>query len=240
MQHNQQQQQRESLNIINVDEVCIGAGLMEEEKRRRHSTLLPNSIRCLICGPSNCGKSNVMFSLLFDKNGLKFENVYVYSKSLNQPKYKLLSKMLHDIKEIGYFPYSENGEILHPNDARGNSVFIFDDVACDKQDKIREYFSMGRHNSIDSFYLSQSFAKIPKLLIRDNANFIILFKQDDLNLRHAYYDHVGTDMSYEKFKEICSDCWNEKYGFLTIDKDSGLNYGRYRRGMNNYIKVSEK
>jgi len=41
---------------------------------------------------------------------------------------------------------------------------------------------MGRHKNIDSFYLCQTYS--PKHLIRDNANFIIMFKQDDLNMRH--------------------------------------------------------
>lgn len=57
----------------------------------RHSSLLPNSIRALIVGPSNCGKTNVMIGLLESPNGLKFENVYLYSKSLFQPKYQYLN-----------------------------------------------------------------------------------------------------------------------------------------------------
>ena len=65
---------------------------------------------------------------------------------------------------------------------------------------MRDYFSMGRHNSIDCFYLSQTYAHIPKHLIRDNTNFIILFKQDETNLRHVYDDHVNKDMSFNEFK----------------------------------------
>lgn len=140
---------------------------------------------------------------------------------------------------FGYFPFNENGEIMSPDRVNKNSIFVFDDVACDKQDKIREYFAMGRHHSIDSFYLCQSFSKIPKQLIRDNANFIVLFRQDDLNLKHVYSDHVGTDMSYEQFKVICGECWKDgKYSFITIDKDSDLNAGRYRKGLDQYIKLN--
>ncbi len=54
------------------------------EQRNRHSELLPNTIRAIICGPRNSGKTNVMLSLLTDPNGLRFENVSVYSKSLYQ------------------------------------------------------------------------------------------------------------------------------------------------------------
>jgi hypothetical protein len=57
---------------------------------------------------------------------------------------------------------------------------------CDKQDNMRQYFSMGRHRGIDCFYLCQTYTKVPKHLIRDNANMIILFKQDELNLICLY------------------------------------------------------
>ena len=53
---------------------------------------------------------------------------------------------------------------------------------------------MGRHNNIDSFYLCQTYSHIPKQLLRDNANMIMLFKQDELNLKHVFSDHVTPDM----------------------------------------------
>jgi len=62
-----------------------------------------------------------------------------------------------------------------PSDARPNSIF-FDDVACDKQDAVKEYSSMGHHANVDCFYLCQTYARIPKHLIHDNANLLILFK----------------------------------------------------------------
>lgn len=218
-----------TLPIINIDDLCV-----DERKilKRRHGQLFPNSIRSIICGPSNCGKSNALMSMLLNENGLRFENIYIYSKSLYQPKYTFLEKVLSGI--VGYYSYKENEEILDPSAANSNSVFIFDDVACHEQGKIREFFSMGRHNAIDSFYLCQSYTRIPKHLIRDNANFLILYKQDDMNLKHIYTDHVSSDMTFEEFKRMCHSCWKEKYGFLTIDKDS--DEGRYRYGLDTYIK----
>ena len=68
-------------------------------------------------------------------------------------------------------------------------------MACDKQDVIREYFAMGQHEDIYfSFYLCQTYAKISKHLICDNANLLILFKQDIINLKHVYNGHINTDM----------------------------------------------
>ena len=61
---------------------------------------------------------------------------------------------------------------------------VFDDVMLEKnQTPIEKYFSQGRHGGADSLYLCQSYFRIPKQAIRDNANLLILFKQDAKNLR---------------------------------------------------------
>jgi len=79
------------------------------------------------------------------------------------------------------------------------------------------------------FLFLSDICKILKHLIRDNANLLILFKQDDINLKHVYNDHVNTDMFYEDFCKLCRNCWTQKYGFLVINKDSALSNGRYRK-----------
>lgn len=45
----------------------------------------------------------VMINLIEHGNGLKFKNVYVYSKSLYKPKYIYLEKLLNPIADMGYY-----------------------------------------------------------------------------------------------------------------------------------------
>lgn len=201
----------------------------------KHGPLLPNSIRCIICGPSNCGKTNLILSLIYDPVGVKFYNIYIFSRSLGQPKYRTLLEIFSGIEDIGCYAYESNENIPKPSEAKPNSIFVFDDVTCDKQDIIRAYFCMGRHSNVDSFYLCQSYCRVPKHLIRDNANLIILFKQDHLNTKKIYEDHVGSDMDFKTFLKICQKCWVTNYGFLVIDKDRDINDGRYRKGFDVYI-----
>ena len=80
------------------------------------------------------------------------------------------------IEEIDYFTFSNNNDVVSSNEGLPNSIFVFDDVACDKQDAIRKYFVIGRHADVDCFYLCQMYAKVPKHFICDNANLLILFK----------------------------------------------------------------
>lgn len=224
-------QYKNNINIKNYDFLCEN-----NNKTKRHGQLLPNTIRALIVGPSNCGKTNAMVSLLESPNGLKFENVYLYSKSLHQPKYEYLRNLITPIKGMGFYTFSSNEDVIQPGEAKKNSIMIFDDVACDKQNNIRSYFCMGRHNDIDSFYLCQTYTRIPKHLIRDNANMIIMFKQDEINMKHIYTEHIGSDMTYNTFTEMCRECWKDKYGFLLISKDDDLQCGRYRKGFSTFIQ----
>lgn len=175
-----------------------------------------------------------MFSLLTEPNGLRFKNVYVFSKSLEQPKYLLLSRIFERVPEIGYYTFQNSEDVKCPTEAKPNSIMIFDDVACDRQEHMRSYFSMGRHRDIDSFYLTQTYTKVPKHLIRDNANLIVLFRQDELNLKHVYEEHVGSDMSFAQFKELCKQCWGRGiHSFVVINKD--VEKGRYRCGFDTFI-----
>lgn len=222
--------QQQSLPVLNQD---INTSTVSF---KRHSNLIGNGCkRGLFVGSSGCGKTNAILCLLLHPNGLRFENVYIYSKSLYQPKYEYLRNVLKPIKEIGFYEFENGTEVIPPHEARSNSVFIFDDVVCCNQNVIRDYFSSGRHNGIDCFYLCQTYTKIPKQLVRDNANFLAIFQQDNMNLKHIFDNHVGTDLTFQQFKDMCTICWKDKYGFLIIDKESNLNAGRYRKGFDCFI-----
>ena len=92
-----------------------------------------------------------------------------------------------------------------------------------------------RHSGVDVFYLSQTCSQVPKQLVRDNANLVALFRQDELNLKHAYNDHVNTDMRYKTFKNICTEAWTDRYGCLVVVKVSPMDSGRYRVGFDRFI-----
>lgn len=226
--------QSTKFDIVNFDRIIS----KKKANAKKHGQLLPDNIRCLIVGSSNCGKTNIMLNLLFSPDGLSFENVYVFSKTLYQKKYEFLKCVLSNIPEIKYFSYSDNEEVPHPNEIKSNSIIIFDDVSCCKQNNIKNYFSMGRHNGVDSFYICQTYSCISKQLVRDNANLLIVFRQDDRNLHHIYSDHVNVDMDFNSFKSLCSKIWFKGHNnFLVIDRERELDKGRYRSGFDLFIKL---
>ena len=103
-------------NAIELPVTNFDAIVEKDKKDKRHGDLLPSSIRAVISGPSNCGKTNSLLALLTHPNGLRFENIYVYSKSLNQPKYQFLKQLLDPIEEIKYFAFNDNEEVVAPAD----------------------------------------------------------------------------------------------------------------------------
>jgi len=225
----------DSFKINNIDDLTVDSVKHEEGK---HGRLLPNSVRCIVSGPSNCGKTNVVFNLITNDKGLRFNNVYIFSKSLLQPKYQLLERVLSEVPEVKLLKFDANDKIMQPNEAKPYSVFIFDDISCENQDTVRNYFAMGRHNNIDCIYIGQTYSKIPKQLIRDNSNILIVFKQDDMNLKHIYNDHIGADMSFDRLKQICSKAWEDKYGFFVIDKEKDMKNGRYKIGFDQIVIIN--
>jgi len=56
--------------------VTVDYGWGNAEKRK-HSAMIPSTIRAIVCGPSNCDKTNVLISLLESPHGVRFENVYI-------------------------------------------------------------------------------------------------------------------------------------------------------------------
>jgi hypothetical protein len=223
-------EQEKKLSVYNIDP--------PHSVTLRHGDLFPGSIRSLLLGGSGCGKTNLIYFLLVNENGLRFENIYLYSKTLQQPKYQLLKRIIDEIDGVNMYTFFENEQVISPEEVLPNSVFIMDDVIGEQQSIIREYFTRGRHNNVDIFYLAQSYSKVPKQLIRDNANLIVLFKQDETNLKHVYNEHCSGDMTYQELKHFCTTCWNrDRFSFIVICKDSERDNGRYRLGFDTFVVI---
>lgn len=149
--------------------------------------------------------------------------------------------MLRSIKEIGCYTFSAFDNVLHLSQMKKNSLIVFDDVINESRinkSTVRDIFTLGRHQNLDVVYIVQSYTKLNKHLIRDNCNFIILFRQDELNLKHVFNDFgVNADMKFNQFKELCVECWRQPFGFACISLEHETNNGRYRKNFNEYLKV---
>ncbi|XP_068994229.1 uncharacterized protein [Neodiprion pinetum] len=110
--------QSTKLPVMNFDK-CTQ---QSTKRKKRHGESVPRIVRAVFCETSNCGKPNALFALITHPTGLRFENLYVHSKSLNQPKYKFLSQVLKNVDGVEYHPSNEHEHVIASNEAQPNSI----------------------------------------------------------------------------------------------------------------------
>ena len=104
------------------------------------------------------------------------------------------------------------------------------------QNKIEDFYTRGRHNGVDTFYLAQNYFKIPRQTIRENSNFIVLFPQDMKNLNHIYNDHcAGDGISCNQFHDFCTYGWRSgKHNYVILDLTRDVDKGKYRTSLKRF------
>ena len=123
----------------------------------------------VVIGPRNVGKTYYMLKVL-EKIGDK-RPIHIITRSPNQcPNYKTST----EIKTINKYK---------------GSVVIFDDMfGAKNSSQIDEFFTRGRHEDLDVYYISQSYFALPRQIIRNNSDRLILFKQTLRDVQIMYYD----------------------------------------------------
>ena len=165
--------------------------------------------RHVIIGPSNVGKTYYMLKILEKVDNKR--PIHIITRSPNQ-----------------YPNYKSSSEIKPINKYKG-SIVIFDDMLGAKNSsQIDEFFTRGRHEDIDVYYISQSYFGLPRRSIRNNSDRLILFKQTLRDVQSMYYDIGAYDMNYDEFKQMCHKAWNEEYNYLCIDMTKNKTDGKYR------------
>ena len=165
--------------------------------------------RHVIIGPSNVGKTFYMLKVL-EKIGNQ-KPIHIITRSPNQ-----------------YPSYKTSNEFKPINKYKG-SVIIFDDILGAKNSsQIDEFFTRGRHEDLDVYYISQRYFALPRQSIRNNSDRLILFKQTLRDVQSMYYDIGAYDMKIDEFKEMCHKAWSERYNYLCFDMTKNKNDGKYR------------
>ena len=113
-------------------------------------------------------------------------------------------------KEIGYkqnIPieaYNKSEDLPDIGSLDENTLVIFDVMMLDKNvvKRAEEFFTRGRPMGISIIFISQSFYEIPRRTIRENSNFIILFKQNMEEFRPALQRLCRTRYGQRRVREI--------------------------------------
>ena len=177
--------------------------------------------RTLIVGPSFCGKTHLLWNKL---QLIRLDNPEQQLKIITRsPEQHEKIQLEHTQAELLRCISVEDDLEERTIQDFQNCCVVFDDMLDSNQNLIDPFFTRGRHNVLDVYYLSQSYFDLPKRTIRNNSNIINLFQQTLKDIEHIYRDIADFDMSYDE------SAWREKYNYLLINRLED------RNGTNNRI-----
>ena len=152
----------------------------------------------VVIGPRNLGKTYYMLKVLENIGDKSL--IHIITKSPSQyPKYKT------------------SNEIKPINKHKGSVVILDYMLGARNCSKIDEFFTRGRHEDLDVYYVSQSYFALPRQSIRNKSDRLLLFKQTLRDVQSKYYDIGAEDMKYDDFIEMCHKAWSENLNNLCID-----------------------
>ena len=128
----------------------------------------PDNFRCIISGPSECGKTFLLKKLILASKN--FDKLYIIGPTGDQ---------YHGIERINPKAYVEFFKDIKdlPTPEKLpkylQKLMIFDDIRA-KQPVINEYFCRGRQNNCNMIYLNQNLFSLDRQSVRENCNIFIL------------------------------------------------------------------
>ena len=187
----------------------------------------------MIIGPSGSGKTNYLLNSIQRDNNV-VDKTHLYSKDLEEPKYKLLIDKreksginLNNDPSAFVEHFNSMDDILsdiedYSKKRKRKVLEIFDDmishVMSDKkaQQILKDLFIRCRKLNISLCFLTQSCFSVPKD-VRLNCTHYILFKlTNKRELQNIAINH-SADVVYKDFIKIYIVCTKEPFNFLTID-----------------------
>ena len=135
---------------------------------------------CVIICPRNVGKT--YYKLNFLEKICNKRPILIITRSPNQnPIYRTTTG-------------------IKPIDKYKGSVVVFDDLlGARNSSQINDFYTIGRHESLEVYYISQSFFALPRQSIRNNCDRVILLKQNLRDVQIMYYDIGAHDILYSEF-----------------------------------------
>lgn len=188
-------------------------------------TLLPNlrnDIIILLVGKKRSGKSIATRHIMYTKRN-EIDHAIVFSKTETADN-KYYSNFIPNVYIDNHINDTLLARYMHMQKNmphRGAGMVVVDDMISDKQSQhdpnLKELFIANRHSKTFLFFITQRFKKAETTL-RDNADFVILFHDDNTDNIKQYYEAYGTDLfnKFEDFRTIFFQITSTKYQAMVI------------------------
>lgn len=235
-------------NEVTAARRLYGCGSIQEElDKHRTPDVIKNGkyapqhpFRCLIAGPSNCGKTTLLLSMLVGDNPdieVKFTKIYVCAKDTEEPCYEYLRECLERVEtlinesliESGQEPDSIFSFVNDPSelpkiddlDPNERNVIIFDDCVLDLEGSkdrktMNSFFMRARKKNCSMFFISQSLFSDGLKFIRSNCDYFMLFPLGSGDSVRRAADELSLDKT--EFAQVASVAWGDPRGWVYVNK----------------------
>lgn len=211
------------INLVEIENMDpIIEKFIPKKPYKNKSKLAPQwPFRLLVVGASSCGKTNVIVNMI--EKMLCVDKLYLYFKDPTEDKYKYLISYFTLLEEqYNKENETEEQKIVWSNDPKDvvsfedldenlqNLIIVDDFVVDQRQENLERLFILGRKRNASLIYQTQSLKNTP-LTIRQNCDYIILFKANkgDLTTLVKMY---ANDIDNEEFKALYREAISEPFG----------------------------
>jgi hypothetical protein len=171
---------------------------------------------------------------------LKYEKLYIYSKNLDQPKYKFLKKeientenLLGDFKILEAFENTLDNLIeLEDLNPQYQNLLIIDDFPIlnkKEKEKVAKLYTQIRHKNGSVIYLQQLYFQLDRA-IRNNLSHIVLFNNKNNKEVELLAREIGSDLDKGQLRKLYNRILNKKYKWMLVDLFNDNPVLKYRDG----------
>ena len=177
--------------------------------------------RILMISGSGSGKTNTLLNLINEQRDI--DEIYLYAKDLNEPKYEYLIKNRENagIKHVNdsnaFIECSNTMDDIYENIDNYNPsrkrkiLIIFDDMITDImtnekfQSIIKELFIRCRKLKISLVFIPQSYFSVPKDVTLNSAHYFLMKINNKRESQNIAINH-SADIDYKDFIKIYTEC----------------------------------
>ena len=248
----------EKINILKVLPLATSKHKIKINQFMKDDIIPKHPCSMVLCAPSGGGKTNLLVTLLKDKNfyGGYFNIIFLFSETASFGGDDLYVKHLSKaIPRKHMFPPNEEGikaikkimklqqDIIKKDGILKSPkiLMLFDDIAhSTKFLKCDQYLMLhiaNRHLNISTFSLTQSYTKIPRAC-RCQVSAIMFFHGCTNTEKERLADeHTPSGMTWKTFLPLIDYAIDEKYSFLFINKFAPM-ATRHRKGLHTILELN--
>ncbi len=230
------------LSIVNYDKVIPEDYKLQS--RRVFKDAPASNEMCLLCGSSGSGKTNLLLNLLCDY--MVVGKLWIFLKDTSEDKYMYLRDKFSLIADALQVPLEDIFQInvgldkvpdIEDLDKSVNNVLVFDDLVTEKAGmrKVEMLYTLARKKNCATFFLSQSYFDVPKMIRLNSHNIFIFNPPSENQLTQIVKDHAGS-IEKDKLKSLMRLTFKEKHAFFTIrTKKAGKE--RFSKNLSEYFNI---